>query len=337
MTDRLLENARITLEVSCQAQPEETVLILTDANEFRSSCARAVEAAARELGARPAIMDLADYASLSLRAGDETPVLPPVKAAVEAADVVVRIAGPDYKYLLGDPDAHDQLLTAERRRVHLQCNGMDRWDITADEVAAIRTRTMWLLDLLSSSETVHVSSAAGTDFTFSLGQGAKWVPILGIVPLYGEVATTPRQGSEQGVFVVDGPTQMGVRLEDELDREPLRIVVEDGRVREYAGDPEQVQRLKEFIASGDPPAEFIDEVGIVTTQIVANDEYYWSDGTHHHDCVHIALGNNPRRDTMVHGPRHMDGDVQRPTIHADDLMIVGNGVFLDSVMEQSGG
>jgi len=229
MTDRLLENARITLEVSCQAQPDETVLILTDANEFRSSCARAVQAAARELGARPAIMDLADYASLCLRDPESAPVLPPVKAAVEAADVVVRIAGPDYKYLLGDPDAHDQLLTAERRRVHLQSNG------------------------------------------------------------------------------------------------------------DYEGDPEQVQRLKEFIASGDPPAEFIDEVGIVTTQIVANDEYYWSDGTHHHDCVHIALGNNARRDTMVHGPRHMDGDVQRPTIHADDLMIVENGVFLDSVMQNTGG
>ncbi|MGD8240600.1 MAG: hypothetical protein PVH68_18740, partial [Armatimonadota bacterium] len=317
MTDRLLSNARITLEVSCRAKAGETVLILTDANEFRTTCARAVEAAARDMGARPMIMDLADYSSASLRAGDDTPVLPPVKAAVEAADVVVRIAGPDYKYLLGDPDAHDQLLTAERRRVHLQCNGMDEWDITADGVAIIRTRTMWLLELLESAERVRVSSAAGTDFTYSLGEGAKWVPILGIAPLYGEVATTPRQGSEEGVFVVDGPTQMGVRLQEELDREPLRIVVEGGRVKEYSGAPDQVQRLEEFIASGDPPAEFIDEVGIVTTQLVANDVYYWRDGTHHHDCVHIALGNNPRRDSMVHGPRHMDGDVQRPTIHVD--------------------
>jgi hypothetical protein len=332
MEDRLLQNARITLEVSCQARPDETVLILTDANAFRASCARAVAAAAVELGARPVLMDLAHYASLSLQAGDATPVLPPVKAAVEAADVVVRIAGPDYKYLLADPDAHDQLLTAQRRRVHLQCNGMDEWEITADEVAAIRRRTMWLMDLLSSSGAVHVASPAGTDFRFGLGEGAKWVPILGIVPLYGEVAVTPQQGSESGVFVVDGPTQMGVRLRTELDREPLRIVVEAGRVIDVSGDPPQVQRLREFIASGDPPAEFIDEVGILTTQIVANDEYYWSDGTHHHDCVHIALGNNPRRDSMVHGPRHMDGDVQKPTIHVDDLRIVEDGVFLDGAM-----
>ena len=161
------------------------------------------------------------------------------------------------------------------------------------------------------------------------------MPILGIVPLYGEVAVIPEQGSESGVFVVDGPTQMKVRREDELDREPLRITVEAGRVKEIGGDLEQVQRLKEFIASGDPPAEFIDEVGILTTGIAANDRYWWSDGTHHHDTVHIALGNNQRRNTLVHGPRHMDGEVCKPTISVDGLVIVENGVFRDDLLDES--
>jgi leucyl aminopeptidase (aminopeptidase T) len=178
-----------------------------------------------------------------------------------------------------------------------------------------------------------VSSAAGTDFTFGLGEGANFPPILGILPLYGEVAVIPQPGSENGVYVIDGPTQMGVRLQDELDRDPLRITVKDGRVQEIEGDPEQVQRLRDFIASGDPPADVIDEVGIVTTQLQENDDWFWTDGTHHHDCVHIALGNNERKDVLVHGPRHMDGEVQKPTIRVGDQVVVKEGVFQDHLLD----
>jgi hypothetical protein len=80
---------------------------------------------------------------------------------------------------------------------------------------------------------------------------------------------------------------------------------------------------------GDPPADAIDEVGVPTTAIEANDAYHWKDGTHHHDCCHIALGNNVRRDTLVHGPRHMDGEVRKPTIRIDGKIIVERGVFDD--------
>jgi hypothetical protein len=99
-----------------------------------------------------------------------------------------------------------------------------------------------------------------------------------------------------------------------------------------SGDPVQMERLKRFIASGNPPADAIDEVGILTTNFEDNDKYYWSDGTHHHDRVHVALGNNVRRDMLVHGPRHMDCEMTKPTISIDGLVIVENGVFLDEVM-----
>ncbi len=323
-----LRNALITLEASCLGKAGESLLLLTKGTH--NVYTKALLHAAGQLGMIAAVMDVAAYlGGEDYRQGR---LLPPLKAAIEAADVVITLAGGKYGQFVGDSDMSDLSLTARRRWLHLQSNGMEKWDISAEQVTMIRTRTEWLIALLDRSETVRVTSGAGTDFTFGLGEGSKYLPILGIMPLYGEVAVTGRQGSESGVYVIDGPTQMGVRTQDELDREPLRITVEDGRVKDISGDDEQVRRCREFIASDDRRADAIDEIGILTTKIRENDEYYWSDGTHHHDCVHIALGNNLRRDALVHGPRHMDGEVRRPTIEVDGKVIVKDGVFRDDLL-----
>lgn len=351
MRNRLFDNAKMILEISCMAKAGESVLILTGPG-IRTDTVRALATVAMELGAVPVILDLTDYRQIIYQnggtqsgpkkvdnlAGLKKFVLPPVKAAIESADIVLNNSGPSYlsySTLLGDPDAIDCGLIGQRRMMILQFDRMDEWEMTPEEVVAIRRRTIWLINLLSSSEIVHITSPAGTDFTFPLGKGAKYNQILGIVPFYGEVAIIPQQGSGSGIFVVDGPTQHGIRPKNELAREPLRITVENGLVKDVVGDNVQVKRLKEFIASGNPPAHFIDEVGIVTTQIKANDEYLWEDGTHHHDCAHIALGNNQRRAARVHGSCHMDGEIHFPTIRIDEKTVVEKGVFMDHLMQSS--
>lgn len=337
MDDRLLQNAKIVLGASCRAKPGETVLMVAD--EVLLPYAPALASAAVELGLVPGIMDITHF--LSSPAYDEGRILEPLKAAMEAADIVIGntldVHDPtraDYARLVGDPDVHDSCLTAERRWVYLQCNGVENWDITTEEVVKLRERTHWLQGLLQSSKTGRITSSLGTDFAFGLGPDASYVPVLGIVPLYGEVAVVPSLKTTRGVFVVDGPTQLDVRPAHETDRQPLRITVEAGRLVAMSGDGGQIERLERFIVSGDPPADAIDEVGILTTNFEDNDRYYWSDGTHHHDRVHVALGNNVRRDTVVHGPRHMDCEINKPTISIDGLVIVEKGIFLDEVMEE---
>jgi leucyl aminopeptidase (aminopeptidase T) len=336
MDRKLLENAKIVLEASCRARPGETVLLVAD--EKLRPYAPALASAAVELGLVPTIMDITYF--LASPAYDQGRIAEPLRAAMQAADIVIGntrdVHDPkraDFSRLVGDPDLHDSCLTAERRWVYLQCNGVEKWDITTEEVVKLRARTHWLQDLLKTSKMGRITSPLGTDFTFGLGPGASYVPVLGIVPLYGEVAVVPSLESTSGLFVVDGPTQLDVRPADEIDRQPLRIAVEAGRVVDMSGDGIQLERLKGFIASGAPPADAIDEVGILTTNFQDNDVYYWSDGTHHHDRVHVALGNNVRRDTIVHGPRHMDCEINRPTISIDGLTIVENGLFLDRAME----
>jgi len=307
MDQKLLQNARIVLDASCRAKPDETVLIVAD--EKLLPYAPALASAAVELGLVPAIVDVTHF--LAGSSYGEGRVLEPLKAAMEAADIVIGNTmdiqvpnRPDFSRFTGDPDVHDSCLTAERRWVYLQCSGVEKWDITIEAVVKLRGRTHWLLELLKSSKTGRITSRLGTDFIFGLGPDASCVPILGIVPLYGEVAIVPSLESTSGVLVVDGPTQLDVRPADETDREP-------------------------------PAADAIDEVGILTTVFEDNDKYYWSDGTHHHDRVHVAVGNNVRRDTVIHGPRHMDAEICKPTLRIDGRVIVENGVFLDQVWDHA--
>lgn len=335
MDASMLRNARIVLEVSCRARPGESVLILVD--DPLAQCADALVAAALEIGAVPLVTDIRPF--LRSPAYRQGRLLEPLKAALEAADIVIANTADvhdanraDYARLTGDQDMHDRCLNGERRWVYVQPHGMAHWEITHEAAARLRARTGWLLDLLRAAQSGRITTPSGADFTFGLGPGASCVPILGIVPLYGEVAVVPDLTQTHGIFVADGPTQGDVRPAGETDRAPLAIRVEAGRMVACAGDPEQLARLQRFVAGAAPPADAIDEVGILTTSFADNDRYYWSDGTHHHDRVHVALGNNVRRDVVVHGPRHMDCEISRPTISIDGLVIVRDGVFRDAVM-----
>jgi len=331
LSPRLLRNAGTVLETSCRAAPGETLLLLAD--EILLPYAPALAAAALDLGLIPTTLDIRHYVASEQYADGY--VLESVKQAIEASDIVLQNLAdtwipnrPGYGRLCGEPDLHDLALTAERRWMILQCRGLEEWEVDPVEIAAIRKRTLSLLELLKNARQGRITSSAGTDLTFSLGKGASAVPILGIIPFYGEVAVTPALENTSGLLVVDGPTQCGIRPDAELNREPLRIAVERGKMVDASGDPTHLDRLRAFVASGAPPADAIDEVGILTTTLVENDRYYWSDGTHHHDRIHVALGNNTRRDAVVHGPQHADTEIDRPTVSIDGRVIIENGTWI---------
>ena len=336
VSQKLLENARIILETSCRAKSGETLLILED--DVIHPYMKAFSTAAIGLGLVPAVFDIRDY--LTTSAYLKGFVLPSLKSALESSDIVIENLAdtwvpnrPDYGRLTGKPEMQDAALTSERRWMILQSNGMEEWNLAPEKIANVRKRTLWLMNLLKTARTGRIISKKGTDFTFGLGKGSSHTPILGIIPYYGEVAIVPDLSSTSGTFIVDGPTQREVRTIKELDKEPFRVDIASGKIKNIkGGDPIQRKRLEDFIASGDPAADSIDEVGIVTTSFVENDKYYWSDGTHHHDTVHIALGNNSMRNKLVHGPKHMDCEVLKPTISIDGLVIIKDGIFQEKVL-----
>jgi hypothetical protein len=329
---QLARNARITLESACRLKAGEALLICTRRADHRYAPADevartvgALEAAARELGACPALLDLTEFWA----AGPQGQASAAVRHALEQADVVLNtVDDVSFSRLIGRQDNDDEFLTSRRRWLFLQHSGMAHWNLDPAEVAATRPRTERLMELLAACRQVQLTSPAGTDFHFELGPGSQATPILGIVPLYGEVAIAPRQGSESGLLVIDGPSQMGVRRADELDREPLRIEVVAGRAVRWTGDAVQVARLEAFLDVGEPRPHYVDEVGLPTSRILDNDHYWWSDGTHHLERVHVALGNNLRRQSHVHGARHMDLEVCRPTMALDGRTILQDARFV---------
>ncbi len=335
--DRLRQNARITVEVACGVTCGDSVLIITERqskppyhDDLRPIAAALAEACI-DLGAPPTVMDIGLYVhSTAFEQGEP---LKPLIAAIRAADVCINAVDyVNFERLLrerpDEPLAVDGYITATQRCFALQSHGMDRWDITAEQVAMINRRTDWLMDRLPDGRTLHITAPAGTDFRVGL-RGATPNPFRVLVPLYGEVALVPEFGTETGTLIVDGPSQRGVRPRTELDRRPLRVDVADGRVTGWDGDDEQVRRLEAFIEDASPRADHVDEVGLLTTGIKANDEYWWADGTHHSDRVHVALGNNPARDGRVHGHAHMDLELNRPTVRLDDTVIIREGKFVD--------
>ena len=331
-----LKNARIVLETSCRAATGETVLIIAD--KKLKPVAVTLADAAVDLGLLPMIADITHFLA-SPSYGDGR-YLGHLQEAMKAADIVIfntrDVHDPnrsDYSRLMGDADLHDSRLSADRRWVYLQCDGMGKWNIESDQVARMIRATKAIAKLVKLGSSGRVTSPGGTDLTFGLGKASSSVPVLGIVPLYAEVAVVPDPNGTDGVFVVDGPTQLDVRPNDETDRRPLIIEVRHGRMTAVEGDPTQMKRLKRFIASGDPAADAVDEVGIVTTPFLDNDTFYWSDGTHHHDRAHVALGNNVRRDAVIHGPRHMDGEIQSPTIYIDGTIVVRDGAVVYNVLD----
>lgn len=336
MSDRLLQNARIVVEVSCGVKAGDAVLIVIQKNtkqpygDEQMPIARALAQACVELKAIPLIADLTDWVgSSAYKAGK---VQPSLAAAVKAADVVINAADMiAFGRMTGEPEPDmRRCASGEQRWFAMQTHKMAEWQLTPERVAMIAKRSRWLVALIEKSKTLKVTGPAGTDIAFDLTSGVFVLTYLWLVPLFGEVPVVPHQANGNGVMMVDGPTQKNVRRRNELDRQPLRIEIKDGLVKKYSGDPEQVKRLEAFMNGGDPRADKIDEIGILTTDLPENSKYWWEDGTHDYRRCHIALGNNKERKADVHGRAHMDCEICQPTVSVDGLVVVRDGVFVDA-------
>lgn len=337
ITQTGIENARFLLKDIGQGKEGETVTIICD--DYSHAGANLLAVCARQLGLLPIVIDLSVY-GIEYLTPVERPYLRHVHGALEKSDMAFSFS-PTYAWHLGGQKQFDAVHDGRRRFFTILGNGIDEWDFDHDEILAARRRTPLLRHLVEDGHVLRITTAKGTDLTCQIGMRNidSIYDVLSLVPFYSEVAVVPKIGTVNGVAVIDGASQKGIRSMDYKERRaktpPMVLEFKDSALVRYeAPNEEQGKSLEAFMDNASPRAAQADEIGLVTVTSDINDKYpwsWWGDGTHHSKSVHVALGNNVGdRAGMIHASAHADFDMYHPKIEIDGHVVYENDVFDDA-------
>ncbi len=184
-----------------------------------------------------------------------------------------------------------------------------------DAIAATCDRTY---EAVRDAETIRLTSPAGTDITFSIGD-RQWLRDTGIVHEPGDFSNLPAgevfvsPESADGVYVVDGTMHPHGLLDHD---QSVTVTVEDGYATDI-DDPDVAAQFERAAESVGRDAYNLAEFGIGTNLAVTSlvgsvllDEK--AAGT-----VHVALGDDASIGGTVDAPIHSDGVILEPTVHVD--------------------
>jgi len=314
----MLETARMAINICAAVKQEEDVLIVTDTN--KEKIADVLVKASRELGAETAIITM----SPREMHGNEPPRM--VAAAMKAANVILIPT----TYAMTHTDAMVEATEAGARAIVMRGiteEMMVRGAMTAN-YEELKKRSMKLAERLNKANKVHITSEYGTEVDLSIGGKLAFV-LAGFATESGtfaalpdgEVAICPVEGSSKGQIVFDR-TMDGIGLL----REPIKMMVEDGRVVEIHGGDE-AERLKRIIKSSDEGATNIAEFAIGTNPkalLIGN----MAEDKKKEGSIHIAIGDNHKLGGTVKSSIHLDGLMVKPTVVLDRQIIVKNGKLL---------
>lgn len=338
---KIRENAAFILFDIAEAKKGDNVVIITDSEVY--SEARALCDCAKEAGIGCFIVDVDAYGGEE--GYDNIPIMEPLRQAILHSDITFMTTPQiktGFSTYLGTRTEGDESLLGKSKRFTLEIGGMDKWELNRQEVMQNRKRALALHKWLSRVQEIHITSKRGTDLTCKVGLDVDAMyPVMGIIPFYSEVAVIPALGTVDGVVVADGasertrnqrgfPIRSNMPTCNELYKEPFVLEFEKSVLKNYSGDPEQVERLRVLLEEVTPKPDLCDEIGLVATTSIENNMYGWKvDGSHQIDCIHVALGNNRRRKEIIHSTEHIDFDVHSPEIWIDGALIYKDKQFDD--------
>ncbi|MDZ5809761.1 aminopeptidase [Halorubrum sp. AD140] len=303
-----LSKAATTAVTQClNVAPDESVVVVTD--DEREPIGEALYAAA--CGATD------DATLLRYPPAEQNGVEPPAPVAAAMAESDVFLA-PTTKSL-SHTRARGAACDAGARGATLPGITEDVFTTGLDaDYAAIEAACDDVLAQVAGADEVRVTSPAGTDITFGIGD-REWLSDTGMVREPGDFSNLPAgevfvaPETATGTFVVDG-TMMPHGLLDE--GQELTFEVEDGQVTGIDDDAIRAD-VETAAASVGDAAYNLAELGIGTN--VGVEELVGSvlldekaGGT-----VHIAIGDNAGIGGETDAPIHIDGILRNPTVYAD--------------------
>ncbi len=314
----LRKSAEIAVRDCMAVKPEETVLVITDAE--RRNIGYALFEAGLKFGSEAFLLEM--------KAREINGQEPP-PAVAEMMKLVNVVLCPTTKSLT-HTDARREACKAGARVGTLPGITEDMMIRTMSaDYHRIAELTYKVTEILDRGEVARLTTPIGTDITIPIA-GIKAISSTGLITepgSYGNLPSgesylMPEEGKSQGVFVVDG-SMAGIGL---IKDRPVTIRVEDGYATEISGGRE-AEKLKEMIAAVGDRARNLAELGVGTNYMASISGEILEDekvaGT-----VHLALGNNVSMGGTVNVGFHVDGIITQPTLIVDDTFVLKDGKLL---------
>lgn len=177
-----------------------------------------------------------------------------------------------------------------------------------------------LANILSTSTTLQISSAAGTNLTTRVRTKAVLTDDgliesgnVGNLP-GGEVFFAPLEHSTNGQIVIDGSM-----ADDELDA-PITIQIKNGQAVNISGGQAAANLERKLTALG-PAAFKVAEIGLGTNP-AARAAAAVIEAEKAYGTVHVAFGNSAHIGGANDVPIHLDGVILAPTVLTDSTKIM---------------
>jgi aminopeptidase len=306
----LIDGARTAIYTSMGVKKGELVLILTDTE--KEAIGEALFEMAKEARAEAIIVKMLPRS----RHGEEPPK--PIAEMMKNADVVIAPT----QFSVTHTQARKRANRAGARIATMPGiiqKMMSSGGMTAD-FKEVEKEVKRLAKILEGTKKIKITTEIGTDLEVSV-EDRRWYMDTGIchkkgefmnLPA-GEVFIAPKEGTADGKLIIDGAFW-------EMLENPVIIDVKKGYANRIAGTKEIAKQISKRGKEG----RNIAEVGIgmnPKAKIIGNvleDEKV--KGT-----VHVALGDNSTFGGKCKAGIHIDGIIKKPTLFADDELIMENG------------
>jgi len=325
----------------CKVGPDQTLAVLSEADK-RADYAQAFLIAARELGAqafhmnvpKKTMRDPKNLVGRNALAGNR-----PAIEALKAADIVIDLMG-----LLFSPEQAEITATGTRMLLVVEPIEILRQMFPDED---LRRRVEFGEALLGSARELHVTSAAGTDIRYRLGQ----YPVM---TEYGYTDSAGRwdhwpsgfllsQGNDREiegtVMLMPGDIVNAFRR---YIQSPVKLTVRGGYVTDIAGDGMDVTLLRTYMDSfNDPRAYAVSHIGWGLNQ---NAKWYHMASTRSLDReigvnglafygnVLFSLGPNTELGGTNDTACHLDMPLCNASLFLDGRPMVENGQVVPAEM-----
>lgn len=321
----LARTARLITEVCLDVCPGDNVLCIADRQEFVDVVSM-IAAACAMRGAEPTVVTIEPR-----KAHFHEPPRVVARAMCEADVVVVMAMGG-----LMHTKARKDACAAGVKYATLGGTNKEyltNLHLTRDDLNAIRDLTQRIAERLTSANSAHLTTSAGTDLQLSLAgrKGLSVVPFgqkasFCVLPDYAEATCPPIEDSVEGIAVVDG-TMVGDNDLEGVVETPFTVEFKKGRIVSISGGKD-ARKLSRLLDSIDNVARNCAELGVNSNPKMAKKLRGTRTDNAIAGHVHLGLGRNDHIGGQLKGEPHLDVSLLFANLTLDGVPILKDGALL---------